>query len=478
MRLTPRLKYQFLSLLAVLLSAGLFAQHEVDYPSEHKKFHSHQNDSIHSVKDFFTKGIAHGHIRNYTMATIHEGILADNWTNAIGGALRYETAEWNGLSFGVKGIFTFEAFGMDLTVEDENIGRSAKWEKELYDILRPGQTNDLDRLEELFARYSIGESDIRIGKIDINQGPLLLRRDGRMKPFAFRGAWAQINEFENHKIFLGYIDGVSPRGMTEWFSLDEAIGLLSNGRQPDGTPAAYHQHSGIDWIGVIGVQKEMYDELKLSVWNFLFDTNMDISWFQADLKHNSWIAGLQYVHQTALAEPEDIEYTSRYIQEDETADVISMRLGYAPEHTNWEFTTAYLHAFDNGRFLFPKELGRENFYVSHPRFWIDGMGDADVYMVQAAYETKSNERGQFKMKARLSRLDAPAQDDYRLNKYALPSIYQVMLFPKYEFHHSFKGVELGLLYVWKIDREEGRPLDEQFYRTDLHHLNLVMNIDF
>lgn len=472
------LKYHLLTGIALALASGISAQHEVDYPSEHKKFHSHKNDSIHSVKDFFTKGIAHGHIRNYSMATIHEGNLSDYWTHAIGGALRYETAEWNGLSFGVKGIFTFEAFGMDLTEKDELIDRSAKWEKELYDVNRPGENTDLDRLEELFVRYSIGESDVRIGKIDINQGPLLLRRDGRMKPFAFRGAWAQINEFEGHELTIGYIDGVSPRGMTEWFSLNEAIGLLGNGRQPDGSPADYQDGTGIDWIAVIGIRKDLRENLKLSFWNYLFDKDMDIAWFQADYRQGQWIAGLQYVHQSALAGQDDLEYSSRFIQEDESADLLSLRLGIAPEKSNWEFTTAYLHAFDNGRFLFPKELGREDFYVSHPRFWIDGLGKTDVYMVQAEYKSPSKKKGRFKMKARFSQLDAPAQDDFRFNKYAQPSIYQAMVFPRYEFHSSLEGVELGLLYVWKIDREDERPANEQFYRTDLHHLNLVLNIDF
>lgn len=299
-----------------------------------------------------------------------------------------------------------------------------------------------------------------------------------MKPFVYRGAWTRINEFEKHKVYLGYIDGVSPRGMTEWFSLDKAIGLLGNGIQPDGSSAEYHDHSGIDWIGVLGIEREVNDELKLSLWNYLFDKSMDITWFQADFQHRGMLLGAQYVHQTALSAQEDIEYTARYIQQGETADVVSVRLGYGPEKSRWEFTTAYLHAFDNGRFLFPKELGREDFYVSHPRFWMDGLGNTDVYMVQAAYKSKSKEKGQFDVKARLSRLDAPEEDDFQFNKYALPSIYQVMFFPKYEFHNVMEGMEIGLLYIWKVDRQENRPLNEQFYRTDLHHLNLVMNIDF
>jgi len=462
----------------ILVGSQAYGQHEIDYPEDHHMFHVHKNDSIHTVKDFFMKGRAHGHIRSYTMATIHEGSLKDYWTSAIGGALRYETAEWNGVSLGVKGIFTYEAFGMDLTEADEQIGKTAKWEQELYDVLRPGEYRDLDRLEELFVRYSIGDSDIRIGKVDINKGPLLMRRDGRMKPFVYRGAWARIKEFEERDIFLGYIDGVSPRGMTEWFSLEDAIGILNNGYQPDGTPAEYHEHSGMEWIGVVGYEHEVSEGLELNLWNYYFHRNMDIIWIQTDWEKNGWQAGLQYVHQMSMPSIGRAEYTNRYMQDGEQADVLSLRLGYAPEGSSWEFSTAYLHAFDNGRFLFPRELGREAFYVSHPRFWIDGFGNTDVYMAQLAYESKKDEHGVFEMKARLSRLDAPSADDTRFNKYAVPSTYQVMLFPKYAFHKSLKGVEMGLLYIWKIDRQEDRPLAERFYRTDFHHLNLVLNIDF
>ena len=78
-----------------------FGQHEEAYKDSCNK------DDVHSLFDYVSKGHTSGHIRNYFMATINEGDLKDYWTNATGRAVCNETAEWNGVALGVKGIFTY-----------------------------------------------------------------------------------------------------------------------------------------------------------------------------------------------------------------------------------------------------------------------------------------------------------------------------------------------------------------------------------
>ena len=90
-----------------------------------------------------------------------------------------------------------------------------------------------------------------------------------------------------------------------------------------------------------------------------------------------------------------------------------------------EVSASYLKAFDTGRFLFPRELGREDFYVSHPRSWVDGFGDTEIYMLRFRYRKETKQNGRVYIDTRIAKIDAPPIDDARFNKYGLPSYYQL-----------------------------------------------------
>jgi hypothetical protein len=72
------------------------------------------------------------------MATLNREDLTSYYTNATGGAIGFTTKNFKGFEAGVKGIFTFKTFGSDLGLEDPITGANAKWEYELYDVLKPG----------------------------------------------------------------------------------------------------------------------------------------------------------------------------------------------------------------------------------------------------------------------------------------------------------------------------------------------------
>lgn len=444
-------------------------------------FEIHKDTTIKSLIDVLEHGHVGGHIRAFTMATINDGDLRDYWTQAIGGALHFETADWRGIQFGVKGIFSYNVLGNDLNKVDTLVGSSAKWEKELYDVMRPGEKHDLDRLEELYFKYSIGSSYFIYGKIDINEGPLFLRRDGRMKPFVYRGAWLDLNELSGHRFQLGYINGVSPRGFTEWLDLDEVIGIANNGCQPDGSDANYHNSQNIKAIYAFGYENGQLEDLNIQAWNYLFQRQSDITWLQLDYKKKNLVAGIQYAHQMSLPEQADLDYDERYMQPDEEANVLSMMLGFEKKTPKGELQlrTAFLKAFDTGRFLFPRELGREDFYASQPRSWIDGWGDTEVYMVKMKYETRVMKTGKFSLEADLSRTVAPDLERTEFNKYGLTSFYQTNIYPKFHFRGTLEGLDVGLLYIAKYTEDEIDLSPQQtFYRTNLHHFNLIANINF
>lgn len=437
-----------------------------------------ESPDIHSIKEFCNKGHVYGHFRNYFMATINRGELSDYWSNATGGALGYESAIWKGFQFGIKGIYTYQTFSADLTKIDSLTGKGASWEKELYDVTRPGEYRDLDRLEELFLRFYFNKkSFVEYGKIDLNEGPLLLRRDGRMKPFAYKGGWSEFLLKKQHLLKGGWIHGVSPRGMTEWFSIEEAIGLNNNGYQPEGDKAHYHEATPTRGIGIFNYTFTSNKNFKAQLWNYTFDRLMNITWFQTDFSYENFFGGLQYVHQRALPYQASLDYGSRYYQPDEQAHVISLQAGY--NAGDLKLSAAYLHAFDTGRFLFPKELGRENFYVSQPRSWIDGFGDTDVYLLRMQWNPQQGHWKHFIGDLRLSYTQTPGPDAPQFNKYLASSRYQATALARYHFEKVFDGLEIMFLYVaaFSPDVAEMSP-SQQFYKSHFHHLNFVTNIHF
>lgn len=444
--------------------------------------HTQPEDTIHevhSVKEFFTGGKVEGHMRNYFMVTYNQGDLKDYWANATGGALSYHTDVWKGWQFGVKGIFTFNTASSDLNELDTLVGKSAKWEKELFDVSRPYVTHDLDRLEELFLKYHFRSSYITFGKIDINKGPLLLKRDGRMKPFVYKGLWGDIKEVDKTTINVGWIYAVSSRGMTEWQNLSEAIGSNNNGHQPDGSSADYKHQVHTNGLFVLGIERELSPHLKLKGYDYYLNHLINVNWLQLDYDKGSFFGGIQYVFEVADPHQKHLDYQNRYYQPDEQAHVVNGMFGLQSKDKKIKLSGAYLHSFGTGRFIFPKELTREGFYVSQPRSWVEGYADLDVFVVRA--ELRFNKKGwsNWSFDTRLTSFSTDGVDSYRNNKYGMPSYYQGTFLVNYSPKKVMTGVHFTFMYVAKYTPEKlDLTYSQTFYKTNLHHLNLIMNVYF
>lgn len=465
-----------------LLTLPFFLTLSITTFSQHKEIHHDLEvdsiDHVSTIRELFKKGHFEGHVRNYFMSTINQGDLTNYWANAIGGSLGYHTAHWKGFQLGVKGIFTYNLASSDLNMVDPLTGKSAKWEMELFDITRPTEKKDLDRLEELYIKYHFKTSYLTFGKIDINKGPLLLKRDGRMKPFVYKGLWAEFNEIKNQQIYGGWIFAVSPRGMTEWYSLNEAIGLNNNGYLPDGAHAEYHEHSNTKGLGVLGIESKITKQLKLSLWDYYLHHMYNTTWLQLDYESKKWFAGAQYIYQFSDAYQRKLAYENRIYQPDENANIISLQFGRNIKQKQ-RVSVAYLHGFDTGRFLFPKELTRENFYVSQPRSWVDGFGAIDIYMVRAQLTATKEKWKGLSSDIRFERVQVPSSTDYAQNKYGKSSYFQSSIVAKYSFQKRLKGLHFTALYTYRFTENTiDLSPSQTFYKTNFHHLNFMLNIHF
>ncbi|MEO0583088.1 MAG: hypothetical protein AAF135_12770, partial [Bacteroidota bacterium] len=170
-----------------------------------------------------------------------------------------------------------------------------------------------------------------------------------------------------------------------------------------------------------------------------------------------------------------LAYKHRYMQAEERGKVINLQIGI--KTGGFRLSMAFLHSLGAGRFLFPRELGREHFYVSQPRSWIDGLGNTYIGMLRLRYQGIEGNWQRLKADLRLSYTEVQEKGAYTWNKYRSPSFYQTTLRMNYGFPHAFNGLELMLLYLHKYSPDT-LTAAETFYRSHFHHLNVVMNINF
>ena len=411
------------------------------------------------------------------MATVNNGHLTDHFANGTGGSIAYSTASWKGIHFGVKGIFTYNTFSSQLAGNDSINILPAKWEQELFDITSPTKTNDLDRLEELYAAYDHKYFHAKMGKIDIDEGPLLKRRDGRMKPFVYKGLWTNWKPNKKIHVSNGFIWGVSPRGMTEWYDLNEAIGILNNGKVDDSTSVHYHEKTESKGMLVNGVQTQIGQNIYLQFWNYYLHHVQNTSWLQTEWKKDKFGFGAQYVLQLPDNYQKMLDINQRYM--DKTSHTIS-GMAYFKMNEHLLIKGAQLFALGEGRFVFPKEINRDNFYTSQQRSWMDGLGQSSVSLLTLSYVPSLKMKDEFQLDLGVQHVNTCEISDFYHNKYTTPDYTQVNFSAKYYFKNALEGLHLNLLYVCRLTPELPNEMsfDQQYYKTNLHHFNLIIDVVF
>jgi hypothetical protein len=168
----------------------------------------------------------------------------------------------------------------------------------------------------------------------------------------------------------------------------------------------------------------------------------------------------------------DLEYEQRYIQPGERGQVLSGLVAY--DFGDWDLWGAYTHAFDTGRYLFPRELGRDQFYTSIPRSRLEGFGDAEVLTLGTRVYFG---REHFTADAAYTRLFGPEVGAFEFNKYNLDAYQQLNLSMDYAFTGFLEGLHMTLLYVYKNNLNTNDP-NAIFNISNFHQFNFVTNFHF
>ena len=464
------MRYLSTLLLIVAMESGSFAKAEES---------TQDSSRSRSLVSFFKAGKMNGHFRYYFMTTDNQPGLQDYHANAIGGGLRYETAPFHGFQIGIAGFYIFNIGSSDLTKRDPKTNQLSRYETGQFNIRDLGNKHDMDRLEDLFLKYSIGKTSIVAGRQNI-KSPFINPQDGRMRPTAESGVWVEsLGDIKNTEIRAGFIHAISPRGTLEWFHLGESIGVYSAGVDIYGDKSKYASQIHSDGVFLSNVTHNFKKKVKVQVWNQFVQNIFNTAMVQADgtfplVKDWNLVTGFQYIRQDAVANGGNTDQTLTYAHKGWKSNIFGVRLGV--KNKNFETHISYTRITRDGRFLMPREWGREPLYTFMARERNEGAGNVHAFVFRIANPFP---KARLRPEIAVGYYRLPDVTDFRLNKYGMPSYWQINTSLKYEFEGFMKGLDAEILALYKgISGETYNNPTNVFNKVDMFHLNVILNYHF
>jgi hypothetical protein len=467
-------KIALIILFFFFFSTSLVAQHqEIHLPPHLWKGKKSVAEDSTSLLFAFKHGKVHGNLRYFFMATENQGHLTDTYANAAGGGLFYETAPYKGFQFGVGGYFIYNINSSDMSKVDPYTQTSSRYETSLFDLKDLTNKNDLDRLEELYLKYNFKKSHITAGKQLINT-PFINLQDGRMRPTEVGGLFGEIFPGKKNKLEGGYLNEISPRGTVDWYGIGESIGIYPNGVNVNGSKGNYKGNIESKGIYLLGYTHQLPRGHSLKLWNVYVENVFNTSMLQWDMKQGAWVAGFQYTQQQAVKDGGNEDPTKTYFSVDQKSRVFSTKLGY--EQGQWKTSVNYTRISAEGRYLMPREWGRDPFYTFMPRERNEGFGDVNAYVGKINYVFP---KAPLKTSISYGYFQLPDVKNYALNKYGLPSYTQLNVDLSYEFTDFLEGLEIQALYVHKTNQGETYQNEKYIInKVNMSNYNLIFNFHF
>ncbi|MBK9247570.1 MAG: outer membrane porin, OprD family [Ignavibacteria bacterium] len=429
-----------------------------------------------SLRYLLHQGKANGRVRNLFMMTNNASGLTDYYANGLGFGIGYESAPIFHIQVGISGFFMYNLASSDLTTPDKATSTQNRYEVGLFD-LQDISRKYLMRLENLYMKYSTKEFTAILGK-QVVRTPILNPQDGRLSPTFIEGVVINWNS-TGSAIDAGFITQISPRSTDGWYSIGKTVGINPTGVNTDGTKAQYSNNIDSKWIAYMGYTFSVSDEVKVQFWDYHADRLFNCGLVQVNAevevssKQDKLLSALQITGETAIGDGGNSDPQKTYMQANSRAFSISSRLGYSAP--GWRFLINYTRITGDGRWLFPREWGRDVFFTFMLRERIEGAGNVNAINCSILHEltpglTAELSYGLYYM---------PDVLDYRLNKYGLPSYNHCNVDIRYKFTGVLQGLDMQLLTTYKGLLGESHSNEKYIInRVRLANINFVTNFNF
>ena len=442
-------------------------------------------DKTSSLADAMQNGKVSGQIRYYYLGENEGRDYQDYYGSAIGGHLKYETGKISGFNLGIA-FYTahFLATNYSTTsLESEANNKNSRYVAGLMDASDPSVTT-ITNIGELYLNYKYSKTDIRIGRMKL-KAPFMNPEDGRMIPTLEQGAWIKSSDLNGFILQAGYVNAFWNRSTSKWKSVEKSLGYgYSQAKSPNKANSAYKGQTTTNGVYVASVAYTGVKGLKLQAWDYYLQNIMNVGYLQADYKHKignyKFIVAGQYINEAEVGNGGNSDATHpeySYRAKDEKSELFGAKIGAG--YSGTMLTVAATKVTSQGRFLFPREWGKEPLFTFQKRERTDGSGDATATLL-----TLGQDFGVFGVKGlkvlggigKYNRVDAK---NFALNKYGVPSYIQGNFDMYYKFSGELKGLSMNYLFARKV--ATGETYDNAnfiFRKNDLNVHNFIVNYNF
>ena len=459
--------------IALLFSNSVRSQND-DFSLEHTDTNQIATKKP-SFKQWSKSGDFEFHWRTFFMSTVNEGDLLDYAALATGAGLGYQSPTYKGFRVAFSGFFVFNLFEHNVGLEDPTTQNYNRYEITLFDMNDFDNKRDLDRLEELYVAYHYKKIRLTLGRQKFNS-PLLNEQDNRMRPNIFSGITGRYL-WRNFTFDAAAFHAMTIRGTVDWFSVQNSFGVYPFGRNPFGESSDYKGNIKSKGIAVLGI-KHKTKGFQTQVWQYfaenVFATTFSQSEWLKSHKNFGFKFGVQGFWQQAVNYGGNENQHLTYNLQNEKTWGLGAKIEVT--HKKHSFSLNNLHISSSGRFLFPREWGREQFFASLPRERFEGNGAVNAYTLK--YQCKIPKRHLI-LNAGLSAVQLQDIQNPLLNKYGMPSYYHFSLGADYSLSGYFEGLHLRFLIINKLAQNRANvPDNYRINRVDLWHFNFVIDYLF
>lgn len=413
-------------------------------------------------------------LRTFWMSTSYFEDFKGDYALGQAAFLRLKTKDFKGFSLAARYTLFANVWSSNLLDRDPITGNFNRYEVGLFDVTNPADRL-FGKLEELQLRYQSEKISAVLGRMDINT-PFINPQDGRLSPTFVQGVQLAYRPNKRHQ-FTGYfIDRISPRSTSGWYDVGQTFGLYPVGQSTFGKPSLYKGKTDSHFVSVLDWKGQVLPEMSLQV-NHTFVDNVSSTYFLQAL--NDWkqpgrrydlFTGAQFILQHGVGEGGNPDRTLQFKHPEDLNYVFGWRIGIKNPRMQWHLN--YTRVDGRGRFLSPREWGRDPFFTFIPRERNEGYNQVDA--ITTYYQRNLPKAGlQLYGFAGLHFLPDPT--DVEINKFGFPSYAQANLGGRYTPDWG-KGLDFHLILMSKINIREGEMKPQWIYnKVDMFHVNFIVN---
>jgi hypothetical protein len=420
----------------------------------------------------------------------HQDPLRDYEAAAMGGKLLYQTPQWNNLRGGI-GFYTTHFIRDDISSMNREPRASNKNSRYVVGLV---DTTDYDAssvsgLGEAYLRYSEGKNVLTLGRMKLDT-PFVNPQDGRMIPTLVQGIWGKASPTEGWSAQGGYLNAFWNRSTPEWKKAESSLGYgyeMGMSSVAGSVPGNYYNHTDTQGLFVGSLRYEDAPTFRVELWHYYLENIFNLSYTEAHYHHHLDSAelsyGFQYFYQQQSGEGGNSENNAKsYMQEGEKSSGYGLKAALKYDHS--KVTLAYNQTTDEGRFLFPREWGKEPFFTFQKRERSEGSGNSHAWLATWEYRFSHVGLNALEMMAGYGEYVKTDPKAWRYNKYGLPSYAQWNINLFYRFGGALKGLRGEYLMARKVARGETYQIPGSseynfiFRKNGMTIHNFILTYDF